>query len=389
MNDLLKEELGFQGYVMSDWNAQHTTNGAANGGMDMTMPGSDYNGKTILWGPQLNSAVSSGAVSKARLDDMAKRILAAWYYVGQDAGYPGINIKASVQGNHKENVRATARDGIVLLQNEGGLLPLQKPKKIAVVGSAAVVNPKGMNSCEDQGCNSGALGMGWGSGSTNYPYLVAPYDAIKTRAAADGAQVSLSSSDSPSGVGSAGVSGADVAVVVITADSGEGYIKVEGQNGDRADLDPWHGGNALVAAVAAANKNTVVVVHSVGPVLLESILANKGVRAVVWAGLPSSESGNALVDVLWGAANPSGKLPYTIAKAAGDYGTVIQRGDDTFREGLFIDYRHFDKNNIAPRFEFGFGLCKCFLLFWLFPALKPPSDPELHLFHGLDPTNPP
>lgn len=158
MNGLLKQELGFQGYVMSDWNAQHSTNGAANGGMDMTMPGSDYNGKTILWGPQLNSAVNSGQVSKTRLDDMARRILAAWYLTGQNSGFPLTNIKANVQGNHKDNVRAVARDGIVLLKNSG-ILPLKKPSKLAVIGSAAVVNPKGINSCTDHGCNTGALGM--------------------------------------------------------------------------------------------------------------------------------------------------------------------------------------------------------------------------------------
>jgi len=360
MNDLLKEELGFQGYVMSDWNAQHTTNGAANGGMDMTMPGSDYNGKTILWGPQLNSAVSSGAVSKARLDDMAKRILAAWYYVGQDGGYPGTNIKANVQGNHKENVRAVARDGIVLLKNDG-ILPLSKPKKIAVIGSSSVVNPQGMNACKDMGCNTGALGMGWGSGTTNYPYFSAPYDAIKSRAQTDGTQVSLSNSDAAASAGTA-ASGADAAIVFITSDSGEGYIKVEGVSGDRNNLDPWHGGNELVSAVARANKNTIVVVHSVGPVILETILAQPGVQAVVWAGLPSQESGNALVDVLYGLVSPSGKLPYTIAKSPNDYGTSVVRGDDTFPEGLYIDYRHFDQKNIAPRYEFGFGLCK-----WLPP----------------------
>lgn len=357
MNDLLKDELGFQGYVMSDWNAQHSTTGAANGGMDMTMPGSDYNGKTILWGPQLNSAVSSGQVSKSRLDDMAKRILASWYLVGQDSGYPAINIKANVQGNHKENVRAVARDGIVLLKNSNNALPLNKPKKIAVIGSAAVANPQGINACKDQGCNTGALGMGWGSGTTNYPYFTAPYDALKAKASSDGTQISLSSSDITSSVSSA-ASGADAAIVFITSDSGEGYITVEQNAGDRNNLDPWHGGNALVAAVASANKNTIVVVHSVGPIILEPILDHPGVTAVVWAGLPSQESGNALVDILYGSPSPSGKLPYTIAKSPSDYGTSIQKGDDNFSEGLYIDYRHFDQKNIAPRFEFGFGLCK-------------------------------
>lgn len=356
LNNLLKNELGFRGYVMSDWNAQHTTNGAANSGMDMTMPGSDYNGRTILWGPQLTSAVNDGQVSKTRLDDMARRILAAWYLVGQDKGFPSINIKANVQGNHKDNVRAVARDGIVLLKNQG-ILPLKKPSKLALVGSASVVNPQGRNACTDRGCNTGALGMGWGSGTADYPYFVAPYDALQTRAQQDGTQLSLSSSDSTGSVSST-VFGADAAIVVITSDSGEGYITVEGNAGDRNNLDPWHSGNQLVQAVASANKNTIVVVHSVGPIILESILALDGVKAVVWAGLPGQESGNALVDILYGLTNPSGKLPYTIAKTAGDYGTAIQRGDDSFGEGLYIDYRHFDKSGISPRYEFGFGLCE-------------------------------
>ncbi|KAK3896589.1 beta-glucosidase cel3A [Staphylotrichum tortipilum] len=354
-NSLLKKELGFQGYVVSDWNAQHTTSGAANGGMDMTMPGSDYNGNNVLWGPQLNNAVNANQVSKTRLDDMAKRILAAWYLLGQNNGYPSINIRANVQGNHKDNVRAVARDGIVLLKNDGGILPLKKPAKLALVGSAAVVNPQGINACTDKGCNTGALGMGWGSGSVNYPYFVAPYDALKTRAQADGTTLTLQSSDSTNNVAGT-VSGADAAIVVITADSGEGYITVEGNAGDRNNLEPWHNGNALVQAVAAANKNTIVVVHSVGPIILETILATPGVRAVVWAGLPSQENGNALVDVLYGLTSPSGKLVYTIAKKAEDYGTAVVRGNDAFPEGLFVDYRHFDAANIEPRYEFGFGL---------------------------------
>lgn len=359
LNGLLKKELGFRGYVVSDWNAQHTTNGAANNGMDMTMPGSDYNGRNVLWGSQLTSAVNSNQVSQSRLTDMAQRILAAWYLVGQNAGYPSINIRANVQGNHKENVRAVARDGIVLLKNDGGILPLKKPSKLALVGSAAVVNPQGMNSCTDKGCNTGALGMGWGSGAVNYPYFVAPYDALRTRTQSDGTQLSLHNSDSTNGV-SGVVSGADAAIVVITANSGEGYITVEGNAGDRNNLEPWHNGNQLVQAVAAANKNTIVVVHSVGPIILEPILATPGVRAVVWAGLPSQENGNALVDVLYGLTSPSGKLVYTIAKRAEDYGTAVVRGDDNYREGLFVDYKHFDQANIEPRFEFGFGLCKSF-----------------------------
>lgn len=362
LTTLLKGELGFPGYIVSDWNAQHSTSLSANSGLDMTMPGTDFSGGSIYWGPNLTAAIDAGNVSTDRVDDMVTRILASWYLVGQDGGYPATNIQADVQGNHKENVRAVARDGIVLLKNDNSILPLGKPAKIALIGSAAVVNPDGINACTDRGCNKGTLGMGWGSGTTNYPYLVSPYEALNAKAAADGTVLSLSASDETSNVSSI-VSGADVAIVVITSDSGEGYITVEGNKGDRINLDPWHGGNELVQAVASANQNTIVVVQTVGPVILESILANEGVKAIVWAGLGSQETGNALVDILYGATSPSGKLPYTIAKSATDYGTSISSGEDNHPEGLYIDYRHFDAASITPRYEFGFGLCKFFSSF--------------------------
>lgn len=95
-----------------------------------------------------------------------------------------------------------------------------------------------------------------------------------------------------------------------------------------------------------------------GPILLEAFADLPNVKAIVWSGLPGEEAGNALVDVLYGSVSPSGKLPYTIAKAAADYGNSIQASTDSFPEGVFIDCPHFDKNNIAPRYEFGFGLCK-------------------------------
>ncbi|KAI1077969.1 glycoside hydrolase family 3 protein [Whalleya microplaca] len=355
MNGLLKEELGFQGYVMTDWNAQHSTTPAANAGLDMTMPGSDFNGDSVYWGSKLSQAVSSGEVEQSRLDDMARRILAAWYLLGQDTTYPSINIDANVLGDHKTNVRAMARDGIVLLKNDDNILPLKAPAKLGLVGSAAVVNPQGMNACTDQGCNTGALGMGWGSGATTYPYFSAPADAIKARAETDSTEIGLSASDSTGSVGSA-VSGADAAIVFVTSDSGEGYITVENNLGDRNDLDPWHNGNELVQAVASASDNVIVVVNAVGPVILEKILAEPNVKAIVWAGLPSQENGNALVDILYGETSPSGKLPYTIAKAEEDYGVKINTGSDNFKEGLLVDYRYFDSNDIEPRYEFGFGL---------------------------------
>ena len=138
---------------------------------------------------------------------------------------------------------------------------------------------------------------------------------------------------------------------------------MDGNAGDRKNLTAWHGGDALVLAVAAQNKNTIVVVHSVGPLIIEPWIDHPNVTAVLWAGLGGPETGNALVDILYGTVTPSGRLPYTIAKSASDYGTTLTLGGAAneilqipYTEGLFFDYRRFDHFNITPRFEFGFGL---------------------------------
>jgi beta-glucosidase len=184
LTKILKNELGFKGYVVSDWNAQHTTAGSANAGMDMTMPGSDFNNPpgTILWGSALASAISSGQVSSSRLDDMVTRILAAWYLVGQDSGYPGVSFSSwnggrantNVTGSHSSVARAVARDSIVLLKNTNNILPLNKPKSIAIIGSDSITNPQGPNSCNDHGCDTGTLAMGWGSGTATFPVSAHP-----------------------------------------------------------------------------------------------------------------------------------------------------------------------------------------------------------------------
>ena len=306
---------------------------------------------------------------------MAQRVLASWYFVEQDTGYPTVDWSSwddsgsapQVRGNHDQIALDVVRDGTILLKNTNNALPLAAPASIALIGQAGFDHPNGPNSCVDRGCNVGALGMGWGSGTTDYPYLTSPQAGIKVQADADGTELITSETDEPS-AGATAAQGADVAIVFITADSGEEYIIVEENEGDRNDLNAWHNGNELVAAVAEANENTIVVIHSVGPIILESFVDLPGVVAVVWAGLPGQESGTGLSDVLYGATNPSGKLPFTIAKAAEDYGTELQSGTDSFSEGLFIDYRHFDNADIEPRFEFGFGLCKSFISLHLYSS---------------------
>jgi beta-glucosidase len=139
------------------------------------MPGSDFDNKKVLWGSALLSAVPS-QVPQARLDDMARRVLASWYYLGQDQNYPEAKFNSwkggtggpNVQADHKSVARAVARDGIVLLKNDKQALPLKSPKSLAIIGQDAIVNPKGPNACPDRNCDTGTLAMGWGSGTAEY-----------------------------------------------------------------------------------------------------------------------------------------------------------------------------------------------------------------------------
>lgn len=156
----------------------------------------------------------------------------------------------------------------------------------------------------------------------------------------------------------------DVCLVFINSDSGEGYVVSDGVAGDRNDLYAQKNGDNLVKTVAGVCSKVVVVVHAVGPVLVNKWIDLPSIKAVLFAHLPGQESGNSLVDILFGDINPSGKLPYTVAKKESDYGEkskILKRPNSlppqqNFTEGLFIDYRHFDKHGITPQYPFGFGL---------------------------------
>ncbi|KAJ7674294.1 beta-glucosidase [Mycena rosella] len=387
LNGVLKSEYGFQGY----WWATHSTL-AINAGLDvlsriiptdlMFAPGDvTQDSGTSYFGTNLTNAVNSGSVSQARINDMATRILAAWYLLGQDSGYPAVNFDAwnnaasfnqhiNVQSNHNTLIRQIDAASTVLLKNTNGILPLKAPKTIAIVGNGAANSSKGANGYTDRGGDDGSfpdkilllmVSFGFRMGKR-------PLDAIRSRSSTDGTVVTSSTSDTDLTGAKNAATGKTVAFVFITADSGEGYITVEGNAGDRNSLSAWHSGDALVAAVAAANTNTVVVVNSVGPINMEAWITNpnsaclSSLAPFVWSGVPGQEAGNGLVDVLYGAYNPSGRLPYTIGKSVTDYSaqiTVNQAGTITpipYTEGIFIDYRHFDQAGIVPRFEFGFGL---------------------------------
>lgn len=210
-----------------------------------------------------------------------------------------------------------------------------------------------------------SLAVGWGSGTSDFEYLVTPLEAIEKQAAKDGSKISAILNNTLLQEIETDSAKQDVCLVFVNSDSGEGYITWDGNAGDRNDLYAQKGGDDLILTAAKRCRNTVVIVHSVGPIIMEKWVNHRNVRSIVWANLPGQESGNALVDILYGDANPSGKLSYTIGRSLEDYGptagvmytpnNAISPQQD-FTEGLYLDYRHFDKESIRPRYEFGYGM---------------------------------
>ena len=433
LNGILKDELGFQGFMQSDWLAQRSGVASALAGLDMTMPGDGLNWMNgdSLFGPVLTRSVLNGSLPMERLDDMVTRVVAAWYQLGQDdkARWPNLPpegdgrpnfstwtndkvgkihegsddpttavvnqfIDVQGQGNdfHGRLAQEVAAEGTVLVKNEDNILPLD-PKgwtdyyqphgtgkyQVGVFGEDAGSNPNGPNACPDRGCNVGTLASGWGSGAVEFPYLVPPIEALESSFDLDSVDITATlTNDLPKNWHSS----QDLCLVFINSDAGEGYIAWEGIT-DRNDLYPQKGGDELVKKVAKECFQTVVIVHAVGPVVLERWIDLPNVKAVILANLPGQESGNAIADVLFGRVDASGRLPYTVGKSLSDYGPGGQimykpnglAPQQDFKEGLFIDYRHFDKEMITPRYEFGFGLSYTTFTFsnLVLTTLKPKS----------------
>ncbi|CAE6507267.1 unnamed protein product [Rhizoctonia solani] len=392
LNQILKGELDYQGYVMSDWFAQWTNEGAALGGMDMTMPGTGF------WGADLVALVNNGTIPATRLDDMVRRILTPYYALGQDKNFPPVqyntggiagesylavnpeNTNVNVQADHYKLIRKIGEDSATLLKNvrtNGGGLPLRKSKFLAVFGQDAGANPDGLlacgsiNQCATEHENNGTVSIGGGSGAAFPPYIVTPLEGIQSRARPNSTQVNWMLNDLDLETAKTNAIIADTSIVFTYSYQTE-FV-------DRDNLTLWSNGDALVNAVASECNNTIVVIHSGQQVLMESWIDNPNVTAVVFAYYPGQETGNAIASILYGEVNPSGKaspsladpvngflrafqLPFTLAKSLSDYapnGLYTENVTDphvAFEEGNLIDYRWFDAKNVTPRFEFGFGL---------------------------------
>lgn len=284
---------------------------------------------------------------------------------------------------------AGAVEGHVLVKNTDNALPLQSAdmKQISIFGYSA----KAPNHNNYEGIPTGFLFAGWtngvesanlteynlsflgdlavpkssiapngtlisggGSGTASQSFMSAPYDALVAQAYEDGTALYWNFES-----GSPLVNPTSNACIVIgNAWSTEGYDRPEVRD-DFTD--------GLIINVADQCSNTIVVFHNAGTRLVDQFVDHPNVTAIIFAHLPGQDSGKALVDILYGRANPSGRLPYTVGRNESHYGSLLQPDktidgvyqhfpQSNFTEGVYIDYRHFDLKNITPRYEFGFGL---------------------------------
>ena len=309
---------------------------------------------------------------------MVLRIMTPYYFLGQDSNYPPIdnstgglnffppeNYKhnftfgpvVDVRKDHGSHIRKLGAAATVLLKNTKNTLPLKEPKNIGVFGNDAAdynftQGPYPSNT------DIGTLPVGGGSGTGRLTYVVSPLEAIKARAKSYGGVVqSITSNSQITNGGLNNISPKpDVCVVFLKSWASEG--------GDRRTLVAEWDSTNVVQKVAAFCLSTVVVLHGASPNVLPW-KDHANVTAILAAHMPGQETGNSIVDVLWGAINPSGKLPYTIANQESDYSKNLvtnpgSSGPDgwqtDFSEGNLIDYKEFDAAKKNPAYEFGFGL---------------------------------
>jgi beta-glucosidase len=367
LDKILKQDFLFKGFVVSDWGSTYSTAPTVNAGMDLEMPGGPAmqkwmanprtqesgNGDGWLVPEKVLAEVKAGHIREATLDDNVGRILRVIFL-------SGIFDHPHAAGGEVDTPEEKAvalqgeTEGIVLLKNEGSLLPLDEHSvhSIAVIGPNAAVARTG----------------GGGSSLVRPKYSISPLDGIKQRA---GGAVEVSyalgvgmegedaTQDTPEArtkalneaVEAAGK--ADVAVVVVGR-----YNKLEGEGFDVKTMDLPAGQDELIAAVERANPHTVVVLNTGDPVTMTKWIDKTPALLDMWYG--GQEGGHALASILFGDANPSGKLPVTLPKKYEDNPAAANYpGKDlevNYAEGIYVGYRYYDTKNVEPQFPFGFGL---------------------------------
>jgi beta-glucosidase len=370
LNGILKREWGFQGGVISDWGATHDTKTAVTNGLDLEM-GSRGSFDDYHLARAFRDGIQNGTYPMAALDDKVRRDLRMLFASGaMDGRKPGsINTPA-----HLETARHIAEEAMVLLKNDGALLPLDSTKihSIAVIGENAVRkfaaggNSAGVKAFRETTALEGIVERGGGSMnivySEGYRQPVPRRTSKEDLAGVKTSELSAASPEESRELADRAVQAAkscDVAIVVAGL-SHQAHADDEGT--DRFDLSlPSHQAE-LIARVIEANPRTIVVLIDGSPVDMDPWLAKAPSVLEAWYG--GSEAGHALAAVLFGDVNPSGKLPCTFPRSLAD--TPTQRGglraypgvDGTvhYDEGILVGYRWYDTKKIEPLFPFGFGL---------------------------------
>ncbi len=332
LTDILKNEWGFEGLVVSDWGAVHDQVDALKAGLDLEMPGPD---DTQV--QRVVKAVRDGELSEARLDDAVRRILTVLAKARETKKEGQFNAEA-----HHQLAAEVAAEGMVLLKNSG-LLPLKNQKKIAVIGRTAVETHY----------------QGNGSSHINPTRLDAPLDALRSAAP----QVAFTYAEGYSGdddenadMISQAVELAKASEVALLFIGLPDHIESEGY--DRSSLDLTLQQQALIEAVAAAQPNCIVILNNGAPVRLNPWIDS--VPAVLEAYMMGQAGAQAIAGILFGHINPSGKLAETFPLNLEDTPAYLnfpgEAHDVWYGEGLYIGYRYYDKMQKRVQFPFGFGL---------------------------------
>jgi beta-glucosidase len=338
LTKILKEEWDFEGLVVSDWGAVRDRVASLRGGLDWEMPGpQDRRVKAVV------EAVRSGELAEATLDESVRRILRVVFKARETPKGSAFDMDA-----HHALARKTAAEGMVLLKNDalpqqGCLLPLKGHRQIAVIGRSA----------------QAAYFQGGGSSHINPTRVDVPFQELQSRA--HGAE--LTYAEGYPADDSFRQDLIDLAVeVALSADVALLYIALpshkESEGYDRADLDLTAQQVALIQAVAQAQPKTVVVLNNGAPVAMSAWI--DAVPAVLEGWMMGQAGGGALADILFGQANPCGKLAETFPLKLSDTPAYLNwpggAGKVQYGEGLFIGYRYYDARELPVLFPFGHGL---------------------------------
>ncbi|MEO6277929.1 glycoside hydrolase family 3 C-terminal domain-containing protein [Roseateles sp.] len=359
LNQVLKRDWGFKGYVMTDWGAGHSTTQAAQAGLDQES-GWAFD-RSPYFGDALREAVNNGHVSPARVDDMARRILWAMFANGLfDHPVAGDRAETIDYAAHAAVARADAEEAIVLLKNDRQLLPLAKSvRNVLIVGAHAdvgVLSGGGSSQVYGRGAPPDGLVVAdeYGKGFPG-PKVYHPSSPLKALQARTTARVTyLDGKDVKAAAAAA--RGADVVIVFAEQWTAESL--------DVPDLSLPDQQDALIDAVARANANTVVVLQTGGPVLMPWL---PKVGATLQAWYSGTSGGDAIARVLTGEVNPSGRLPVTFPASVQQLPRPVVEGDAALDrdahplsnydiEGAAVGYKWFDKTGAKPLFPFGYGL---------------------------------